>query len=138
MRISDWSSDVCSSDLHLTKPRVGVDHRSERRDIAGRGNDGGKEGHGGPRNFTSLLCQKSPLLSRSGGAQDGRDDRAATRDQNRRKDGKGQGHGRGIDLHARCEGTRRAERQTGPGTRIRQSSSEIDSASRRERVYKKV
>src|SRR3546814_4893677 len=49
---------------HLTKPRVGVDHRSERRDIAGRGNDGGKEGHGGPRNFTSLLCQKSPLLSR--------------------------------------------------------------------------
>src|SRR3546814_7946232 len=79
---------------HLTKPRVGVDHRSERRDIAGRGNDGGKEGPGGPRNFTSLLCQKNPLLSRSGGAQDGRDDRTATRAQNRRTNGKRQGTGR--------------------------------------------
>src|SRR3546814_18343156 len=35
MRISDWSSDVCSSDLlpvqkrsgRLTKPNIGVDHR---------------------------------------------------------------------------------------------------------------
>src|SRR3546814_8505983 len=81
--------------------------------------------------YTTLFRSKSPLLSRSGGAQDGRDDRAATRDQNRRKDGKGQGHGRGIDLHARCEGPRRAERQTGPGTRrSEEHTSELQSLMR--------
>src|SRR3546814_13074373 len=32
MRISDWSSDVCSSDLHLRGQLAGVDHfRADRR-----------------------------------------------------------------------------------------------------------
>src|SRR3546814_19495214 len=46
MRISDWSSDVCSSDLHV---RAKVDHRPlARKQIApdGRGDDGARYASG--------------------------------------------------------------------------------------------
>src|SRR3546814_5852425 len=36
MRISDWSSDVCSSDLGRPDPADGVDRRGEEREIEER------------------------------------------------------------------------------------------------------
>src|SRR3546814_16318552 len=40
MRISDWSSDVCSSDLAFYRPFLGVARAAERLDRLERGFDG--------------------------------------------------------------------------------------------------
>src|SRR3546814_7124146 len=40
MRISDWSSDVCSSDLHRAPPGATSDQRAEMRDLAVAGEPG--------------------------------------------------------------------------------------------------
>src|SRR3546814_3649431 len=37
MRISDWSSDVCSSDLNLRQPALGQQRFNEGRQLARRG-----------------------------------------------------------------------------------------------------
>src|SRR3546814_1662266 len=62
MRISDWSSDVCSSDLHVADEQVlvGMAHRQQRRAIVAvhgrdrRGDRRVKQGRGGLyRHFTN-------------------------------------------------------------------------------------
>src|SRR3546814_11138765 len=40
MRISDWSSDVCSSDLHRAPPGATADQRAEMLDLAVAGEPG--------------------------------------------------------------------------------------------------
>src|SRR3546814_1850592 len=40
MRISDWSSDVCSSDLVSEANRIAIHRRQRRRGLIARGNDG--------------------------------------------------------------------------------------------------
>src|SRR3546814_2714462 len=41
MRISDWSSDVCSSDLYLKRRARGAEHKSMRIRDGGGGTPGG-------------------------------------------------------------------------------------------------
>src|SRR3546814_8053031 len=59
MRISDWSSDVCSSDLHC-----GSGQRHRRRDVGGPLRS---SGHASPQNsLASPLSPLCPLYLRSG------------------------------------------------------------------------
>src|SRR3546814_2682106 len=48
MRISDWSSDVCSSDLHARQAGAGIRRRSERRSRRNRAGPA-RQGHWPPR-----------------------------------------------------------------------------------------
>src|SRR3546814_14358675 len=59
MRISDWSSDVCSSDLGGDRHRSAPDHRG-RRLVVGRGRAGGLRPHRGQHRAPGLRGRRAP------------------------------------------------------------------------------
>src|SRR3546814_14458933 len=86
MRISDWSSDVCSSDLWMLEQRVGKRARRQQRDEGGEGADMADAAHDLARAQRS--DDESPEI---GGRNQADDHRAAARafepepDQRRQK-----------------------------------------------------
>src|SRR3546814_2736769 len=70
MRISDWSSDVCSSDLHVVVARKTVDHGKPKPCIGTFADKPRQRGPGG-RGIVNSSTQLAQLLGKRGKQRNG-------------------------------------------------------------------
>src|SRR3546814_13037022 len=109
MRISDWSSDVCSSDLARRGRQSGPAAHGKARDRAGpRLSRGGQAGGSD---------QPRPLAAGGGGHHQGQDRQVLAVDPNRSEERGRQGGGRGGNREGVGEVKVGAERENGGGWR---------------------
>src|SRR3546814_15044079 len=71
MRISDWSSDVCSSDLHPSDRRGGVVHRQRRQRPGHLGGAVGHADRSGPKPYNERLSKRRAEAVRAALVQQG-------------------------------------------------------------------